>query len=332
MQVQSENTQAVVESYIRSHNHEGLSRLAQFDPSSWAGSVQQELKKFSTKPDLASDFLSFPAYMGCAAILMLEGDDDIVFANLTWLYGIGLRRLIVIFDLAEDAERKEVSRFRRSRPDMQVVVIENLLGANQQNEAISAACRLALELWPEVDWFLPFYANEFCIARNGLEMLRTVPQNVEALTVPKVVHFREAGDRSFSANPLAQMSVRSELFVLPPRIIVRARRYSTIWHSSHQVCRVNRTEAIYTGGFQFGFFHREFRTRSFDQLLRKIRKLGRTSLLAHAAERTIDGCSILVWYQILKELGESELERIYEADRFRRSGQNYVSDQFCWRV
>ena len=327
-----DDTEAICERCIWTIDPEGLVRTGPCDPASWAGSIQQELLRHTTMPDIAARPGPHAAYKLCAALMMIKDEADIVFANLAWLYHIGVRRAVVLDNGSTDGTGNELRRFQAARPDAELVVVQDGIVAHFQAEKTTGIAQLAQQIWPDVEWLFPVDADEFCVARNGLHALAYVPERVRALTIPKTIHFLQAGHRSDAANPLARMPVRSGLFVVPPKVIIRARSGLGVNQGNHKAEAADGGAVVYAGGFQYGFFHREFQTRSFAQFCSKARNGGAAILAARAAGRQVGGDHWMVMHQVLSEQGEAGLRAKFDAECFRSPGGSYVLDPFFGAV
>jgi hypothetical protein len=324
------DTGPICEACIWHHDPEGLANTAPCDPTSWAGSVQQELLKHTIHADLAGDPGPFPAYPPCAAVTMVKDEADIIYANLSWLHHIGARRFMVMDNMSTDATPQELMRFANDRPDAEVLLLRDPVVAHYQSEKVSAMAELAKTRWPDIAWVLPVDADEFCVARHGLAALARVPAHVQALTVPKVIHFLRRGDPEAPEGPIdfTTMPVRSGLFCVPPKVMARADPALRISQGNHKVFAGSDARVTYEGAFQYGFFHREFQTRGFAQFLRKVRNGGAAILAARADGREVGGEHWMAWHKTLTEQGEAGLRAVFEQQCFREAGGGYVMDVF----
>lgn len=261
---------------------------------------------------------------------MVKDEADIIHANLCWLHHIGARRFMVMDNMSADGTWQELMRFQADRPDAELLLIRDPVIAHYQSEKISAMAHLAKARWPDLDWVLPVDADEFCQAKRGLQALGEVPGHVQALTVPKVIHFLRKGSKEASPGraDFANMSVRSSLFCVPPKVMARADPALRIRQGNHSVFAEHDMPVIYAGAFGYGFFHREFQTRSFAQFLRKVRNGGAAILAARADGRNVGGEHWLAWHKTLAEQGEAGLRAVYEEQCFREPGGGYVHDHF----
>jgi hypothetical protein len=322
------DTEPICEACIWRHDHEGLVRTGPCNPASWAGSVQRELLDNTIHADLATESGPFPAFSYCAVVTMVKDEADIIFANLRWLYHVGARRFVVMDNMSADETWSEVLRFDAGHSDAEVLLLRDPVMQYYQSEKMSALMQLALQRWPDIAWVLPVDADEFCVARHGLRALAYVPPQVQALTVPKVIHFLRGGETEPAAPRIAfaRMPVRSSLFCVPPKVIARARPELRISQGNHKVFAEQEARVVYAGGFQYGFFHREFQTRSFAHFLLKVRNGGAAILAARADGRDVGGEHWVAWYRILAQQGEAGLMTAYYDACFREPGGGYVLD------
>jgi hypothetical protein len=324
------DTGPICEACIWHHDPEGLARTAPCDPQSWAGSVQQELLTHGIGADLAAPPGPFPAYPRCAVVTMVKDEADIIHAALSWLYHIGARRFLLMDNMSSDGTWQQLMRFQTDRPDVELLVIRDPVVAYYQSEKMSALAQLAKAHWPDIGWVLPVDADEFCVARRGLQALDEVPAHVEALTVPKVIHFLRAGTPEAAPGPadFARMSVRSSLFCVPPKVIARADPSLRISQGNHKIFAEHDRQIVYAGAFRYGFFHREFQTRSFAHFVRKVRNGGAAILAAQADGRNVGGEHWLAWHKTLTEQGEEGLRAVFATQCFRTPGGGYLDDVF----
>ena len=326
--------EGICDKFIWAHNRVGLAEAAPCDPNTWAGSVKSECDRLGPHPDLAIRHIPSPAYVGCAAIMMIKNEADIIHHNLTWLYYIGVRRFAIIDNDSGDRTWAELKRFRIEHGDAEILAVHDPIVRHLQGGKNSGLCHLARNVWPDVEWILPMDADEFLNARFGLRALLHVPDGVDALTIPKVVHFRPRGTADSEVPLISSMSLRCGPFIMPPKVILRARSDLNISQGNHWARTVSGRSVIYAGGMQFGFYHREFQTRSFAQFLSKVRQGGVAVLAARAAGFDPGGHHWLAWYEVLIAGGEDALRAEYEAVAFRDEGEYkgvyYVRDPFLW--
>jgi hypothetical protein len=329
MPAATEDTEPICERCIWNLDHEGLIRTGPCNANSWAGSVQKELLENTIAPDLSADPGPFAAYMRCAAISMIKDEADIIGHNLRWLFHSGVRRFVLMDNISTDGTLSELQRFQIAHPTAEILVLRDPVVAHYQAEKVTAMAQLAKAHWPDIDWILPVDADEFCIARHGFQALAYVPQKVQALTIPKTIHFLPAGaPHEADANPMARMSVRSALFCVPPKVFLRARPGLGVSQGNHKVIAADGSRICYSGGFQWGFYHREFQTRSFAQFLRKVRNGGAAILAARAENRDVGGEHWMAWHEVLSRDGEAGLRTVFESACFRTPDGRYVTDPF----
>jgi hypothetical protein len=324
-----EDTEAACEACIWRLDHHGLIHTGRCDPRSWAGSVQKDLLAHSIMPDLASDAGPFTAYPRCAAVLLIKDEADIIGHNLRWLHHIGVRRFVVMDNLSTDGTLAEIRLFQAGHAEADILLLEDPTVAYLQAQKTSAMAQFAKTRWPDIDWILPVDADEFCIARHGLRALDYVPPEVQALTVPKAIHFLPPD--AFcepAAAPMSRMVVRSGLFIVPPKVILRAQLGLQIGPGNHKVIQAGGGKPVYTGGFQWGFFHREFQTRSFAHFQRKVRNGGAAILAARDGGHDVGGEHWVAWHRVLMQEGETGLRQVFEKECVRALGAELTRDRF----
>ena len=324
-----EDTEEICERCIWNLDHQGLIRTGPCDPRSWAGSVQKDLLAHSIMPDLAGEAGPFPAYPRCAAVMLIKDEADIIGHNLRWLHHIGMRRFVVMDNLSTDGTQAEIRLFQAGHPEAELLVLEDPTVAYLQAQKTSAMAQFAKARWPEIDWVLPVDADEFCVAKHGLRALDYVPRDVQALTVPKAVHFlpRDAAE-DLAGTPMSRMIVRSGLFIVPPKVILRAQPGLLIQAGNHKLADAGGEKVSYTGGFPWGFFHREFQTRSFAHFLLKVRNGGPAILAAREVGHDVGGQHWVAWYRLLIQQGEIALRQAFEKECVRAPGAELAIDTF----
>jgi hypothetical protein len=322
-------TEAICERCIWHHDWQGLLRTGPCHPNSWAGSVRAELAAHGIDPDLPAVPGPCPAFPYCAVVMMVKNEADILRANLDWLVHIGVRRFVVMDNNSDDSTWDELMRFQAEQSDARLVALRDPVLSYYQAQKTSGMCRVAHDSWPEIRWVLPIDADEFLVAPHGVRALAYVPDHVQALTIPKVVQFYPAA----AAPPegpvqLGAMSVRSHLFAVPPKIALRARAGLGVTQGNHKATSPAGETISYAGGFTYGFYYREFQTRSFAQFLSKVRHGGAAILAARAEGNDVGGEHWLQWHAILTEGGEAALARCFREVAFRDIGPGYVADPF----
>jgi hypothetical protein len=322
--------EAFYDSLIWRHDPLALANLPPALPGSWAGAVQQEIQRNGLSSPLPVPGVPRPAVMNCAAITMIKDEADIIHANLAWLYRQGLRRFIVMDNLSTDATVTEIRRFVSGHAGADLVLLRDPIVAHFQAQKVTSMARLAVTRWPDLDWILPIDADEFCIPIDGFETLATVPGDIDALTVPKAIHFldKAAVGADHTGNVFSRMPIRSGLFSVPPKIIARASLGLEIEQGNHKSLMPHGFPTRYAGGFAFGFYHREFQTRSFAQFLRKIRNGGAAILAARATGANVGGEHWMDWHALLIERGEAALHARYLVECHRASGDGFALDPF----
>jgi hypothetical protein len=146
--------------------------------------------------------------------------------------------------------------------------------------------------------------------------------------VPKVIHFLQQGEAEGGDGRVdfARMTLRSPMFCVPPKVILRAAPGIWISQGNHKIHANHDAPVTYAGGSQYGFYHREFQTRSFAHFVRKVRNGGAAILAARAESRDVGGEHWLRWYATLQAEGEAGLWATYQKQCFRDPGGSYIID------
>jgi hypothetical protein len=325
------DTEPICENCIWHHDWEGLLRTGPCSPQSWAGSVRAALAEHGIFPDLATPSGAFAAFPYCAAVMMIKDEADIIGTTLIWLYHIGVRRFVVLDNNSDDATPDILEAFRAAHPHAEVALLHDPTVEYLQAEKMNAACRIARDLWPDLRWLLPIDADEFLIVRHGLQALAYVPDTIDALTIPKAVHFYPRGAESPDGTgpaDLAPMSIRSHIFAVPPKVLLRASADLLLTQGNHKAASQSGRSVAYAGGLAHGFYYREFQNRSFPQFLSKVRNGGAAILVARAKGHGIGGDHWIDWYDILQRGGQAALWATYQDVAYRDLGPGYISDPF----
>jgi len=331
-EVPSLDTEPICENCIWHHDWEGLLRTAPCSPHSWAGSVRAALADHGIFPDLATPPGPFPAFPYCAAVMMIKNEADIISANLNWLHHIGVRRFVVLDNNSDDATPAILEDFRAAHRQAEVLTLHDPTVEYLQADKMNAACQIARDLWPDLRWLLPIDADEFLIIRHGLQALAYVPDRIDALTIPKTVHFYPRGAESpDGAGPadLALLSIRSHVFAVPPKVLLRASGDLLLTQGNHKAASQSGRSVAYEGGLAHGFYYREFQNRSFPQFLSKVRNGGAAILVARAKGHRIGGDHWIAWHDILQRGGPAALRTTYQDVAYRDLGPGYVIDPFA---
>ncbi|MFS3135220.1 glycosyltransferase family 2 protein [Gluconacetobacter sacchari] len=310
-----------------------LRDMPPIDPNGWAGAVHSELLKFDAATVLEAPQAPAPPFLGAAVVMMVKDEGDIIGENLTWLYRSGIRRLIVLNNGSTDDTGEILKRFERHYRDAELLVLNDPIVRYMQSEKTTGLYRLAISIWPDLRWVLPIDADEFLIAERGIAILDEIDPRIDAVSIPKVIHFRnQAADDGI--HPVMQtMNLRSPPFLVPPKIVVRNNLFMTIGQGNHKVRLVDDRPPVYIGGFQFGLYYREFPTRSFPQFLRKIRNGGAAIQAAESfLGRKVGGEHWLHLHDHLLSGGERKFFERYQADWIRNEGVDWIVDPFVVEV
>lgn len=274
----------------------------------WAAGVQGDmlaLDNVLSWPDNPS-----PPFPLVALIMMIKDEADILEQNLSWHYHIGIRRFILNDNNSNDDSLQIIMSFRDEKKDAEVLILSDPLIRYMQSEKMTGLFDLARAIWPDLLFIFPVDADEFVVPSKGLEALDTVPSNVDALTLSKVVHYIDP-DHEEKEDVFLRMPCRSEICALPPKVAVRARAGVQISQGNHQVFLWGRS-AFYASGGRLGLYMREFPVRSREHLHRKIINGGRA---IDAAERflgrDVGGQHWKDAYKSYVESGSLALDRLY---------------------
>lgn len=261
--------------------------------------------------------------------MMVKDEADIIGENLLWLHHRGLRRYIINDNDSTDATASIIERFRRAHCDVELLVLKDPIVRYMQAQKTTGMYRLAMSIWPDLRWIIPADADEFLIAEQGLGVLDEFDSQVDAVSIPKVIHFKSRGPTSADLSNMEQMDYRSRLFYVPPKIIPRSNILVSITQGNHKIHLSDGRPAIYAGGFGHGLYYREFPTRSFEHLLRKIRNGGPA---IKAAEKylghDIGGAHWVNYHDALLAGGEESIFEIYNREWLRGGSDGYVEDRF----
>ena len=115
---------------------------------------------------------------------------------------------------------------------------------------------------------------------------------------------------------------------MPPKVILRARPGLLIEPGNHKAADTTGAKVTYTGGFQWGFFHREFQTRSFAHFLLKVRNGGPAILAAREEGHDVGGNHWVGWYRVLIQFGEIALRQTFEKECVKALGAELAIDRF----
>ena len=305
----------------------GVVALPQIDPSSWAGSVQLEMRMFGPGAALSCAAQGGSAERRVAAIMMVKDEADIIGLNLCWLYHQGVRRFVVTDNGSTDETRDALVAFRAARADAELVIVDDPLVSFVQSRKTTGMFRLAASLWADLEWVFPLDADEFLVAGRGFGALFELPGQIEAVTIPKVVHVRHRMGGEVE-TVLGRMGWRTPVFAVPPKSAVRASLDLTVGPGNHAIGRRDGEAPLYRGGLGLGLYCREFQTRSFEHLVRKVVNGGRAVRQARAEGRAEGGEHWLTWLDRLECHGEEGLREHYARECVREPDDGMVFDPF----
>ncbi len=299
------------------------------NPETWAGAVQHDILRFGLEAPLRTPPAPGKAYFAAAVVMMVKDEADIIGENLSWLYYTGLRRFVLLDNGSTDNTSVIIERFRRAYRDTEVLVLKDPLIRYMQAEKTTGLFRLAISIWPDIRWVIPADADEFLIAEQGYEVLDENSSRVDAISIPKVIHFRREDSVATEASVMGRMDYRSPLFCVPPKIIARNNLFITITQGNHKVRLVDDRGPVYASGLKLGLYYREFPTRSFQHFLCKIRNGGPAIKAAESfLGRKVGGEHWVNYYEALQSGGEGHLLAIYIREWVRANSPGFVVDPF----
>ncbi|HTR17985.1 MAG TPA: glycosyltransferase family 2 protein [Acetobacteraceae bacterium] len=306
-----------------------IADLPRIDPTTWEGAVQTDLIAFGAHASLTAPAEAAAPNPRVAVVMMAKDEADIIGRNLGWLYFIGVRRFVIADNASTDATAETIRAFRARARDAELYLVDDPVVRHIQAEKTTGLTRFAISAWPDLAWIIPADSDEFLIPMAGLARLDAVDPAIDALTIPKVIHFRHRVAPAEHDTVMGRMGYRSPLFCVPPKVVLRADLRLTITQGNHHVVRLDGVRPRYSGGLSFGFCYREFPNRSADHYLRKIRNGGRAILAANAAlGRGVGGDHWLAAYERLQAVGEDEFRREFERDWVIGPRPGYIIDPF----
>ena len=324
----SVSREAEAERLIWTMKPDDLAALAQVDIHSWPGAVQSDVLFYQSNSVLGVPNEAAGACWTVAAVMMLKDEEDIIWLNLNWLYFIGFRRFVLLDNNSNDNTRSEIMRFRQARSDVELLVLDDPIVRYMQAQKTTALFRTANSIWPDLKWIFPIDADEFLIPQRGMNVLSNIDPKVHAITIPKTQHFRTAMEDEGKILTLSAMPSRGPLCRVPPKLVPRSAVELSIGQGNHKLTRIDHGQVIYAGGFQHGFYYREFPYRSCRQFISKVCNGGPAIL---AAEEyfggSIGGNHWLRFYRAYLTGGSAELEALYRAN-YIMSSQDFVHDPF----
>jgi glycosyltransferase involved in cell wall biosynthesis len=321
--------QELVEQAIWGQNPGRLMDLPQADPATWAGAAQYDLHSFGMKSLLTYPTKRAAPHPEICVVMMVKDEEDILGHNLAWLHFVGIRRFIVSDNGSTDDTSHVIRSFKYQHSDTTVIVIDDPLVSYIQSLKTTGMLRFAISIWPDLRWVFPVDADEFLIPAKGFGVLNELTHAVGALAIPKVIHFRNRQDNQLdNETPLSLMTLRSPPFCVPPKSACRAKLDFTIAGGNHKIYKLGGDMPPYHPALTLGIYYREFQTRSFEHLLKRIENGGRAILAARMEGREEGGHHWLNLYETLQSEGEEGLRQHYERDFLRGDDPNYVIDPF----
>lgn len=295
---------------------EALNNYPLIPPTTWAGSIQRDIIEFSR----SSDPLLWPAvqqdpFLHVAVIMMVKDESDIIRQNLLWLYFVGVRRFVIIDNNSSDSTPEIIKDFSKSSADIEMLSIHDPLIHYFQKEKTTGMFHFARSVWPDLKWVFPIDADEFLIPQQGFDPLEGLSPEIDAITIPKVIHCLSGEPIEYGQDALFNMPVRTLLGAVPPKVAVRVNSEASIEQGNHFVSFPQGRSPIHASGLCLGFYYREFPTRSFAQFLRKVRNGGAAIQAAKKYDplRSCGGEHWIAYYETLANGGEEALFQVFQA-------------------
>lgn len=279
----------------------------------WVNAVQTEYILFGA--DISLDFprAPLPPSDKVAIVMMVKDENDIILYNLQWSYLIGVRRFAIIDNASSDGTWQTIRRFRNRFRDAEVVLVLDDIKRYMQGIKTTGLFRLAQSYWPQLEWVFAVDADEFLVPMMGFAPLAHVPGQAESIAIPKTWHLR--GKTAGGSTPLDRMPFRRPLFCVPPNVAIRADPRLSVRQGNHQAEFGGQREATCVGGLQYGFYYREFPTRSAEHFIRKIKNGGRAVLAAKEyVGGSVGGEHWVMWYEEWKAGGDELIRKKYEEE------------------
>jgi len=310
-----------------------LISVPRLDPSTWLGAIQMNVLEMPLAPMFKdSAWEQAEPITAVCALLMVKNEEDIISYNLAWLYYLGIRRFIILNNNSTDTTRLLIERFKNSRSDVELLIVEDPIIRYIQSEKTTGIMRLAASIWRDCSWAIPVDADEFIIAEKGLAGLIDVPESIDAIVVPKCYHALIKSDdleKEFEANLFKRMPVRTELHRAPPKILLRMHNHLIISQGNHSVSTITGTaDPVYSSGKQFGFYYREFSIRSFLQFKQKVIDGGKSIESAESLGINVGGTHWKSRYAGYKSYGDSWLRKEFGTKYMREISINVTLDEY----
>jgi glycosyltransferase involved in cell wall biosynthesis len=310
-----------------------LPTLPPLDPATWLGAIQMNVKErpLANAFDAGTWKPASPVHF-VSALLMIKNEEDIIFHNLAWIYYIGIRKIVVINNNSDDATSAILKRFRTRHPDVEMLIVNDAIVRYIQGQKMTGIMRLAASVWPDCEWVVPVDADEFLVPDNGLHNLKNIPDEIDAIVIPKAYHhvrLDKADGRNFENDTFARMSIRTELHRAPPKILLRPRAFLKLGPGNHYAIPVNELNPVrYSSGQICGAYYREFSIRSYHQFKKKVVDGGVAIEEAEKLGLNVGGSHWKSRYAGYKSGGEEWLKQKYVSEFCRSVSDNFILDEF----
>lgn len=310
---------------------EALNSYPLVSSSSWAGSIQRDIIKFgqSSAPLLWPSVQQDPC-LDVSVIMMVKDEADVIGENLHWLYFVGVRRFVVIDNNSSDRTPKIIDEFRYLSKEIEMLLIHDPVMRYFQKEKTTGMFHFARSVWPDLKWVFPIDADEFLIPQLGFDPLKELSPDVDAITIPKVIHSLSKESFGYDPDALFNMPIRSHFYVVPPKVAARVNSEASIEQGNHFVSFPHGKSPKHASGMHLGFYYREFPTRSFAQFLRKVRNGGLAIQAAKKYDslRSCGGDHWTSYYEALVNGGEEALFKVFQDQFVHAPTGGWTTDPF----
>ncbi|MDD2725030.1 MAG: glycosyltransferase family 2 protein [Methylovulum sp.] len=206
-----------------------------------------------------------------AYISMIKDEEDIIFYNLLWHYELGLRKFFLIDNLSTDKTLQRIKLFEKLFDDAEIFILHDPVIAHYQGKKITGACRFAMTLWDNLEWFLLIDADEFlCPLKPLHNLLDSTPKSIDAIVAPKSFYNLVPGESTEDNELFFRRIVhRTPITSISSKVIIRADLQFTVSQGNHLIIDQSGSE-IKNYGCSLDLTYREFRMRSYTHHKKKV--------------------------------------------------------------
>ncbi len=220
-----------------------------------------------------------------AYFTLIKDEDDIIFENLIWHFAIGFRKFFIMDNLSNDSTIKHINKFRKlTEEQAKIFIISDPVIEYIQSKKSTAASNFIKTIWPEVKWVFPTDADEFWFPKQSLnEILETIPEHVEAITVLSTKYYPTEDYYSFnnSAKFYQKIHFRDDS-ITHEKIALKPNKDIIISQGNHFIIKNNGENTFNIIGDEIGLTMYEFQSRSIEQTNKKFTNGMKANLAAKA--------------------------------------------------